>query len=218
MLTLLLFPQPAQTQLGNVNMATVAGDLWPSLNANGPADAIFWTEAQIYQWLDEAAKRLARKSSGFVRRYTALTAASSTANYSLPADHVVTLQADLAGTVLKARNIQEMEALSGTWPTDSGTPKAFLEDTQGVKQLTLSPIPTTTGTIGLFERYTPATVNAANAILEVPGCLREYFTFYALSEARGTKESNAPMLEISQWMTGLCGQIEQLAATYWGDL
>lgn len=213
-----LFPQGAQTQVGNVNLSTAIGALWPSLNAAGPGDAIFWTEAQLYQWMDEAAKRLARKSGGFVRRYTGLSAASSTANYALPSDHVVTLQADLAGTVLKARNVQEMEALDAAWTTTTGTPKAFLEDTQGVGQLTLAPIPVATGTIGLFERYTPATVTVSNAILEVPSCLQEYFTFYALAEARGTKETNASMPEVSQWLRGLCGQMEQVVASYWGDL
>lgn len=221
MLTLLFFPQPAQAQAGYVNMASVAGDLWPSLNARGPADAIFWTETQLYQWLDEAAKRIARKCGGFVRRNTSVTAGLVNGTYTLPLDHVVTIQADRGDLVLKARNIPELEALDRNWPSTSGQPKAFLEDTQGVKQLTVYPKPTmpySADTLGLFERYNPAEISVSAAILEVPACIQEYFTFYALAEARGTKETNASMPEVANWFRSLCGDYEQLFATYWSDL
>lgn len=221
MLILLLAPQPPVTQLGNVNLTTVVGDIWPSLNARGPSDAIFWTEAQIYQWTDEAAKRLACNCGGFVRRNPSLSAVMFQGGYALPVDHVVTLQADLAGLYLRPRNVQEVEALDYNWPATTGQPKAWLEDTQGLRQFTLYPKPVALQdgeSIGLFERYTPATVNAANALLETPNCIREYFTFYALAEARGTKETNASMPEIAQWFNGILGQMEQLISSYWGDL
>lgn len=218
---LLFFEQPVPAFASFVSGADVLEDVWPALNASGPADAIFWTEDELYAWFDEAAKRLARKTGLFVRRDGSLSSSASTGDYSLPSDHVVTIQADLDGSVLRPRNVQEIEALDGNWPTRSGAPKAFLEDSQGVNRLTLYPGPDAGHanlTIGLVERYTPDQVSKAAAIVPISPIMREYFTFYAIAEARGTKETNASMPEVSQWCAQLCGMYEQAAMQYWGDL
>lgn len=218
MLLLFIATQAAPATAGFVNTALVVGDLWPPLNATGPADAIFWTEAELYQWIDEAVKRFARKHLAFVVYDTSLATATGTADYNLPASHIATYQADVAGKVLRARNVAEMEALNSQWPAAAAAePKAFLEDTKGLIRLTLAPPPDLAHnalTIGLTMAQLPAAIAQATAILAAPSCLREYFTFYALAEARA-KESNASMDEVAQWFRGIVDLIDQAAAGIW---
>jgi hypothetical protein len=219
-LLLFIVPQPAPASPGFINTALVVGDLWPPLNARGPADAVFWTEAELYAWIDEAVKRFARKHAAFVVYDQTILAVTGTADYNLPAAHVLTFQADLDGRYLRARNVQEMDALDATWPTAAaGKPKAFLEDTKGLTQLALYPPPTVAyngKAVGLVMAELPAAISAAAAILAAPPILREYFTFFALGEARA-KETNASMDETAEWFRGLVDMIDQVAEHLWSS-
>lgn len=215
---LLFITQPAPAQPGFINAALVVGDMWQPLNAQGPSDAIFWTEQQLYEWVDEAVKRFARKHAAFVVYDTSLSSAINTANYNLPAGHLVTFQADLNGFYLRSRNVQEMEALDSQWTTAAGsTPQAFLEDTKGLLQLTLYPPPDVAHSglpIGLAMATTPANVTKVAAILLGPPILQDYFKFYALAEAR-TSETNASMDEVGAWYRQLVDQLDQIAEHLW---
>src|SRR5207249_3191346 len=109
--------------------ALIVSDLWPPLNATSEADAVYWTEAELYEWIDEAVKRLAQRGY-FVVYDTSLTTATGTKNYTLPTGHVGTIQADIAGRLLRARNVQELEAFDSAWPAAAtSTPLAFVLDT-----------------------------------------------------------------------------------------
>lgn len=218
MLLLFVAPQPAPASPGFINTALLVGDLWAPLNARGPADAIFWTEDQLYEWIDEAIKRFARKHAAFVVYDTSLTSASGVADYTLPADHLCTFQADLAGRYLRARNVQEIEQLDAQWTTAAaGVPKAFLEDTKGLVQITLYPKPNVASSskaIGLTMAKVPATISKTAAILAAPPIIRDYFSFYALAEARAA-ETNASMDEIAVWYRQLVDQLDQVAEHLW---
>ncbi len=202
-----------------VNLGTVLGELWPALNATGANDAVWWTEADLLTWMDEAAKRFARKTGAFVKRDTSIDTTINVAAYSLPSDHLATVQADLGGRMLAARNVQELEARDSAWPATTGKPEAFLEDTQGLQEITLYKKPTADYAnlpLGLVERFIPPTIAADSAFIVAPQVLREYFFLHALAEARGVPETNASMPEIEQWARGLAGMIEQAASQYWG--
>lgn len=219
MLLLFVAPQPAIAAAGYINTAQVLGDMWPPLNARSAADAIFWTEEELYTWIDEATQRLARVVGPFVDYDRSLTTAANTADYPLPASHIRTIQADVNGKVLRARNIQEMEALDSAWPAAAAAePKAFLLDTKGLVQLTLTPAPSVpfqSLAIGLAMVKLPGTISQSNAILAAPPVLQDYFTFSALAGAR-SKESNASMDEVADWLRSITGLIEQAAAAIWG--
>ena len=194
----------------------MVSDLWAPLNANGPADAVFWTATELYEWIDEAEKKLARRGY-FVTRDASLTSATSTADYSLPSSHVATIQCDLGARTLRPRNVHEVEAKDAAWTATTGKPEAFLEDTQGFNRLTVYPTPTVTYnalTIGLVMQQMPSDVTAANAIINAPQCIEEYFFFHALGEAR-CKETNASMDEVGAWFRGLVSQYEQVMAGLW---
>lgn len=206
MLLLLFTNQPAPPSPGYVNAGVVIGNIWPPLNATGPADAVFWTQEQMYEWFNESAKRLAGSGGIFVVRDTSLTALLNTPTYDLPDAHQATIQADLDGATLYARTVQEIEALDSTWPTTTGAPEAFLLDVEGVKKITLYRMPDAGSdgkTIGLIMRSLPPEVSAAAGFLAAPPFLAEYFTFSLLAEARSpATETRAQMPEISQWAKG----------------
>lgn len=218
MLLLFFAPVAAPASPGFVNTALVVGDLWAPLNARSEADAVFWTEAQLYAWIDEAVKRFARKHAAFVVHDTTVTTLAGAADYNLPTDHLVTFQADLNGKYLRARNIQEMDSLDATWPSAAaGVPQAFLEDKQGLVKITLYPPPNVANEslpVGLTMAKQPATITKAAAILAAPPVLRDYLTFYALAEARSA-ETNASMDEVATWYRGLVNQLDQVAEHLW---
>lgn len=219
MLLLVFAPQPPQSQPELVNTALVLQDLYPALNAVGPNDLIFWTEYELYQFIDEAAQRLARKVGVFIERDTSITTAANTGTYTLPADQVATVQADLGGTVLRPRTVRELEALDAAWLNTVGAPVAFVQDTQGVGQIVLYPACDSVHAglpIGLVLHVAPATINLANAMLGAPTCVREYFTFRALQAARG-KQSKAEMPDVSAWFGQLADTMEGVMQSYWGE-
>lgn len=222
MLLLLLTPaQPVPTPAAYVNFALAANELWPPLNAAGPADAVFWTETDLYDWFNQAAKQLAIRGRVFTRYdHTSIVIATGTAAYVIPDDQINTVQADMNGLVLRPRNVQQLEALDNDWPSTTGAPNSFAQDTQGMRQLTLYPKPTVGSNgkiVGLAIEVFPDDLTSAAAILALPQCLREYFTFFALGEARLTKETRAQMPEIAKWCKSVVSMLDGVVAEYWGQ-
>lgn len=219
MLLLLVSTQVAPATAGFINMSLVLGDLWPPLNATGPQDAIFWQPSELYAWLDEAAKRMARKLGPFVEYDTTISTQANVSGYQLPVSHIATIQADFNGIVLRARNVQELEAFDSQWTAAaSAPPVAFVQDTQGLQRLTLYPppdVPSQNLPIGLLMQEDPAQITQANAILPAPNCLQDYFAFFALAEARATKETNASMDDTAQWFRQILQNYEQVIAGLW---
>lgn len=213
MLVLLLAPQGAAVT--GLDLTAAVDAVMPALNAASPEELVYWTEDELYEWADEAAKRLARFAGGFVERDTATAVVGGTAVYAVPARHVSTIHAGIDGRALRAASVQEIEAGDTTWPETAGSPVRWIADGEGTEKLRLYPKPTAGGALELvFHRY--ANVQKGAAIVLAPGCLREYFTFAVLAEARG-KESKMAMPDIAQWARGMAGLYEEVCRQYWGE-
>ncbi len=78
---------------GEINTQTVIDNLLPDLHSDTRAHLNFWAEADLIQWIDEAVKRLARKSMMFVQRDATITTVPGTATYTIPAWHLATVHA-----------------------------------------------------------------------------------------------------------------------------
>src|SRR5690349_11209405 len=65
-------------RLGFVNAGEMSGTSWV-------------TSAELYQYADEAAKRLARECGAFIDWDDSITVTPGTAAYNLPANHVYTI-------------------------------------------------------------------------------------------------------------------------------
>lgn len=208
-------PPPAQ---GYVNLSVVLGNLWPSLNATSAIDAVFWGTPEIFQYFDEAAKRLARRFEVFVVYDQSITSARNTPTYAVPASYISIQQADLAGLILRPLNIYEAEALDSNWPSTVGPPTHFLQDTQGLTQIALYPqadAGSSGKALGLVMNTFPPDVSPSMGFLVAPPGMQEYFEFYAIAKARA-KESHAPMVESSQFFMGLVEMMEAAIDKYWG--
>lgn len=215
MLVLLLAPQGAATAGLDVTAAIDA--VIPALNASSPADLVYWTESELYEWADEAAKRLAGLVGGFVERDTSIALVIGTAVYALPARHLSTIHAGLDGESLRPSTVQEIEALDGTWPETAGDPARWIADSDGLGRIRVYPSPASSGAALeiVFHRF-PATVEASAAVILAPSCLREYFTFAVLGEARG-KESKMAMPDVAGWARSMTGLYEEVCRQYWGE-
>lgn len=219
MLLLFYATQAPPAAAGYINLSTSLAELWPALNSTSPIDAIFWDAPEMFQYFDEAVKRMARRFGVFVVYDQSITSAVSTPAYNLPANHISTQQADLAGLTLRPLNIQEAEALDASWPTTVGPPTHFLEDTEGLIQFALYPQadgPNAGKLAGLVMNSFPPDITPAAGILVAPFCLKDYFTFYAIGKAR-EKETRAQMYESAQFFLGLCDFVEQTIQAVWGS-
>lgn len=209
----------------NINFAvTFPRDLFPQLNAGGPADLVYWDpNVELFGFVDEAAQRLARRCGIFVTRDTSNSGITGFGAYPLPALHVSTIQVDLNGQVLKPLSTPEAEALDASWQTTAASlanpPARFLEDTTGLYNIFIYPLVDAARNgkpVGIVMHSQPPTISNANQMIEAPQVLAEYFTFYALREAR-KKETKAAMPEVAQFLDGVIGMLEAVAIGYWGE-
>jgi hypothetical protein len=213
---LLIIPGQGTPPQG-IDFRQVLIDLYPRLNASSAATLIYWTDAEFYEWSDEAAKRLARNLGVFVERDASTTIVTSTAVYGLPARHVSTIHASIAGVALYPNNVQEVEALDSTWIETEGATNSFLNDNQGTTTIRVYPAPdgTISGALAvIFHRY-PVTISDSAYQLVVPDCLAEYFAWRLLSEAH-RKESPGRKPEVGEHFAKRVELMDKIIESYWG--
>jgi hypothetical protein len=214
---LLLFLPQVAPPLG-VDLADVIAELIPQLGAGTEADLVFWTAAELYQFADEGAKKLARGAGVFIDRDTFTEIAAITPTYNLPARHISTIHASIDTRALKETGVDELEARDNAWPAaiaDANGPQRFLEDAT-VGSVLVYPMPAATaGHLAVIFNRFPETVAAGNTTLSMPLAVRDWFRFYIEAAARA-KESKGAMPEVAGWFTQLTGMYEQVARSYWG--
>lgn len=198
-----------------MELANTAAYLWVSLNATDATTAIWWTEAELYRYLDEAAKRLARIAGVFVERDASAALVAATHTYALPARAVEVAMAAAGGRALAPWSVEEAEAYSSTWVVDAAPladplPSRYLANAEGLDKVRLYPIPGV-GVAGNFEVVfsgTPPTIAVGSSNIQCPEVLREYFFLAALGEARG-REGKGAMPEVAAW----CRQMAKVLAS-----
>jgi hypothetical protein len=215
---LLIFVTPSTPVTAGIDFQLILAELYPKLNATDATDLVYWTDAELYQWADEAAKRLARKFGVFVERDASTTIVLGTAIYNLPARHISTIHASIAGAALYPNNVQELEALDSDWVRTAGATDSFLNDNEGTATIRVYPTPdaTITGSLALIFHRFPVTIAAGTFELVVPLALQEYFTWLMLAEAR-RKESDASMPEVADHFAARVDLMESVIRSYWGD-
>jgi hypothetical protein len=216
---ILLLPQgPALT---GIDLRNAIADVETALNAAGAGDLVEWAESDLYEWFDEAAKRLARSFGVFVERDASTAIVLDTPSYTLPARHLSTIHASVGpssgGKALYPVNVQELEGLDADWIETTGPTNTFLMDTAGMTAARLYPAPdvTITGFLALIMHRFPATISSSAYTLSAPAAIRDYFTWYALAEARG-RQSDAQMPEVAEHFAKRVGLMEKVIESYWG--
>ena len=195
------------------------------LNSSTPANLVEWTESELYEYFDEAAKRLTRRFNVFVERDTTTTIELGTPSYSVPAGHVATIHVSVGVTdpipdfvALYPSTVGELEALDADWVDSTGTSDTWLHDlgTQTTR-LYASPDETVSGQslAVIFNGY-PETITVESAVIEsMPPVLQCYFLWHGLAEAR-RRESDMAMPEVAAHFDERMKLVEKVIEQYWG--
>lgn len=205
------------TAVTAVDTEAAVANILPSLGVYQAANLVHWTETELYEWADEAAKRFATRVGSFVVRDTSHTVADDTPQYALPTRHVATLHVSLGSASLAVTNREELEALDYDWPQTEASDnpeKWFVEDETNLR---VYPEPTalSAGTLALITYQYPAEITSASATITAPKPLEDYLGWAMLAEAR-KKESDAAMPEVAAVFDQLTKLFENTAQTYWG--
>jgi hypothetical protein len=170
------------------------------LGFQGPGDIALagtWvTVAELYQWADEAAKKIAYESGVFITYDTSIAVTSGTAVWSLPASNVFTLAAWLGSNALRITPVRELWALDGTWTATSGPSTRCSLDAGSVGTITLYPNPAVGGTLNQVAEEYAAPIALGSSTVALPSVLQDYFSYAMMAGARG-KESDAAMPEMA---------------------
>ncbi len=183
------------------------------------------SDAQLYQFADDAMRKLAAEKVLFVswngEAGTPITLANATAQYTLQSGHVFTIMATAitSGGVasnLRITQVKELWALDGLWPTTAGPPKRVSLDAGPVGTITIYPVAAVAdGTLNQIMQGQPSTVQSGTSTVQLPTVLQDYFTYAALAGARG-KESDNSMGEMAEFFKGMMGLYEQVMSHLWG--
>lgn len=201
-----------------MNLQTaITGDVVPTLNASSVSDLIFWTEDQLYEWGNQAAKQLAELGC-LVFADSSVSVVAGTAEYSLPAYHIATLYAYAGDRVLLPMNVDELDALDSDWTNTLGTALKNFLLTEGLEKVTVYPTLYSghSATLTLIcQKHLAEISSSANYVLSIPEPLREYFVLAILAAARG-HEGDGRMPDVTEAAGAIMGIIGQTAAELWG--
>jgi hypothetical protein len=184
------------------------------------SDSSWVTAAELYQWGDEAAKRLARETGAFVTFDESIALAPGTASYRLPSAHVYTVMAwavyaDGSGQLLRLTSVGDLWALDGNWQTTTGDARRVSLDAGGPGTITVYPIPIEAGTLWQALEKFPATISAAASTVSLPTVMQDFFSYRMLAGARG-KESPQADLAMAQHFSQRADLYTQIATYLFG--
>jgi hypothetical protein len=212
-----ILPGAAETSsdAGGVDVSAVIDQALWDLHAESRSDLVFWTESQLYQWLDETVKRLSAIACLFVGRSITLTVEGQ-AGYTQPPQHVSTLHVSLDTEALKPASTLELEAKDPGYQTTQGTPENWYEDLLGLGSLALCPVPDTSD-VNLPRIYEgwPDKLEAGQTMLSAPAPMKGYLGMALLAEAYGI-EGEMEMPEVAAHCRGRLELYHALFQQYYG--
>ena len=191
-----------------VNVTSSVADCIYRLGFQNLSDAqatdAYCSESELYQFADDAAKRLSYQLGVFVTLDDSIAVTAGIASYNLQTNHVFTIFAWVAplpsvgGSVqiLRATPVNNLFALDDTWAFSSGEANRYSLDAGAVGTITLYPTPVNSGTLRQIAQEFPAAVAVGNAQLSLPSVLQDYFSMAMICAARG-KESDQAIPEIT---------------------
>lgn len=210
---LLLIPQgPA---IAGVDIAAVILELLPTLGAGSLADLTWCLPDELYQFADEAAKRLGHRAGVFVERDTSTAVLAATPAYPTPARHIDTIHVSLGGQRLRPASVGDLASLDTTWPLTTGIVQRYSMDAGGPGTITLYRIPEAPGTLAVIFHQFPPTIASGSSALAVATPVADYFACAIVAEAR-RKQSESAMPEMAEHFDQRCAMYEQIFKSYFG--
>jgi hypothetical protein len=205
------------------DVANSIADVWFRLGFLSAAElatnALWLTTTELYQFGDDACKRLSHSAGVFFVVDTSINVVAGTASYALPAAHVFTVMAWMvyAGQpvlVLRMTSVGALFALDANWATTIGDARRISLDAAPVGNATLYPIPIAAGTLAQVCQIFTAVANGSST---VPLCqlMQDYFSYALLAAALG-KESDFAKPEVAMHCGERMKLYEAVAAHLWG--
>lgn len=204
------------TSIAGVSADQVIADILPALGASSLGDLDWASVTELYQWSDEAIKRLSHRCGVFVVRDTTNVTIDGTSQYPVPAGHIDTIHVTLGTLSLRATTVGELEALDENWALSAGVVNRFSMDADGIGFVTLYQIPLVNGTTvaWIFHQFPPAAITSGSTV-DVPSPMGDYLAYAMVGEAR-RKESDRAMPEVAEHCDQMMGLFEAAAGAYWG--
>jgi hypothetical protein len=218
MLVLLLPQGPA---LAGVDADQVIAELLPAFGASSLSDLTWASQTELYQWADEALKRLSHRAGVFVERDTTTNVTAPDGSYPVPAAHIDTIHVALltfnpaAALSLRATTVEELAALDATWPLTSGAVERFSMDQGPEGFITIYRLPLVSGNLAWIFHKFPTAIQAGQTAIAAPSPIGDYLAYAMLGEAR-RKESEAAMPEVADHCDQMMALMEEVVTAYWG--
>lgn len=193
--------------------------------ADSQASDSYVSNAELYQFADDAVKHLSVQVGIFIVLDASVPITAGIGVYNLPANNVFTIlawitpQAGVGGSIapLRATPVANLFALDNTWAATVGESNRYSLDAASVGTITIYPIPITSGLLGqLCQQFPAATVaSGSSQISALPTVLQDYLTYAMLAGGRG-KESEHRMPEMLNHFQQRLSLFDQLIDHLWG--
>ena len=199
-----------------IDLSNVLVEVAPLLNAasTDDADFLFWTQAELLMFADNAIQAVARKAVLFIATPDPIAFTAGQASAPLPSGAIAVVAASFDDVPLREANVAELEALDDAWDVRQGTPSRWLEDL-GLGSIRLYPAPPVAGALSLTLQSFPPAVNVAQTFVEAPAPFAGFVLEAILAGARG-RQSDAMMPEVSEHAGQRVAMYEQLFVGYYG--
>jgi hypothetical protein len=210
----------------SLNVANCIPDVWFRLGFRSQADmeaASSWvTDAELYQWADDAVKGIARSTLLFLSYDQSTVLLPATAQYPLPAATVLTegawalYSAPPSVQLLRLTSQAQLTALDATWSFTTGVPLRMSLDAGDIHTATLYPVPGVGGNLALVIELAPADVTAGSAVIPCTGILQDAVSYSMIAGAL-SKESDYARREVAKHCQERMGLYLAIVKRLWGD-
>lgn len=219
MLLLFFNPQGAGSAIAGFDLTQTAKALLSRLGAVSWSDLDWLTEAEVFSYFDEAAKRLASLTGAFVERDTSESLASAQTEYACALGWISTIHLSNNGARLRPTSVAELLALDSTWPETPGNPSRYSDDAGPLGTFVVYPQPQTAqagqALAQIYHRF-PLDLSSSQTLTPVPSPVADYFLYFALMRARG-KQSESAMPEVAAHAEERCKMYESIFANYYSE-
>jgi hypothetical protein len=192
-------------------LASVLGDVAPMLHAATATDAelVFWTSAELVIAAQDALKHLAREVPVFVEQAQG-TLPAGEYRFALPQRYVNVITMSAAGRTLRSSTVNELEARSSSWATDTGTAeRVVFDEATDVAFIWRGPT-VQTAVAAVIARWP----DVAQAI-QAPDVVADYLVDSVVAKARECA-GDASMPEVAEHLRSECEMWRGMFAAYWG--
>jgi hypothetical protein len=212
---LAIIPQNPATS--GVDLANTITNILPALGATSLADLDWCTQAELFQWADEAAKRLSHRVGVFVTRDTSTNLEIGTAVYPTPTGHVDTIHVTVAPAAkLLPSSVQELASLDSTWPATAGPLTRYSMDGGGNGTILVYAIPAAAGVLAIIMHQFLPQIEAGASAIPVSTPVADYFGYTMLAGAR-RKESDHTMADMADHFDQRVEMYEKVLTHYFGE-